>query len=222
MTSSTLSARLRAATAAEHARAESTDWAAALAAGTAPRAAYAAYIEALEVVYRSLEASLSAAASDPAVSAVHDLRLERRERLVDDLAAWGTPLHLPAAQAAAAAYADRISTAAGLDPVLLVAHHYVRYLGDLSGGQVVAAAMTRRSGGDSVAGVSFYDFTSLLSPTSRGGSSLVPYVRGYRDALDGLALDEARTQAVAAEAVRSFQLTIDLFSALQPALQPVL
>jgi len=49
------------------------------------------------------------------------------------------------------------------DPSLLLAHAYVRYVGDLSGGQVIRRHVAKAYGTDvaSGEGVRFYDFKSL-------------------------------------------------------------
>lgn len=50
----------------------------------------------------------------------------------------------------------------GSDPSLLLAHSYVRYLGDLSGGQVIRRRVTKAYGLDENGrGTQFYDFKQL-------------------------------------------------------------
>ena len=60
------------------------------------------------------------------------------------------------------AYVDRIHEVADKDPALLIAHHYTRYLGDLSGGQILRKmamkAMDLPSTGE---GVQFYVFENI-------------------------------------------------------------
>ena len=58
-------------------------------------------------------------------------------------------------------YAGRIaSLSASPEPAPLLAHAYVRYLGDLSGGQVIRRRVARAYGleEDNGAGVAFYEF----------------------------------------------------------------
>src|SRR5690606_28115962 len=59
----------------------------------------------------------------------------------------------------------------------VVAHHYTRYLGDLSGGQIISRRVSKQHGLEK-AGVSFYDFTAL--------GSLEDFKNEYRGALDAL------------------------------------
>lgn len=212
----TLSQRLREGTAHAHREAESTPWATALATASAPAPAYAAYLEALVLVYDALEPAVARHASHPALAPVADPRLHRGSALRGDLRVWGRQeetADAAGARLAAERYAARIGQAADQDPSLLVAHHYVRYLGDLSGGQVIASAWRRRGLHD---GLALYDFSDLETATGRGGASLVPYVRGYRASLDRIPADHEAVARLVDEAVASFQLTTAIFEALAP------
>lgn len=66
------------------------------------------------------------------------------------------------------AYTERIELLSDTEPARLLSHAYVRYLGDLSGGQVVKRRVAKSYGidleGDDQsghAGVRFYEFASL-------------------------------------------------------------
>jgi heme oxygenase len=70
-------------------------------------------------------------------------------------------------------YVSRIEELAGAaDPSPLLAHSYVRYLGDLSGGQIIRHMIGKAYGLDVDAGLglSFYAFKSLRSqkPANQG------------------------------------------------------
>lgn len=71
------------------------------------------------------------------------------------------------------AYVDRVQALAkASDPSPLLAHAYVRYLGDLSGGQTIRRTIGKAYGLDeaSGAGLSFYAFKELKSakPATQG------------------------------------------------------
>lgn len=85
-----------------------------------------------------------------------------------------------------------------------MAHHYVRYLGDLSGGQVVATHVRRHYG--LTDGLTFYDFTEVGKPK--------PYKDDYRAALDGLPLTSDQRGSVLAEAVEAFRANQAVFAEL--------
>lgn len=103
--------------------------------------AYADYLAQLYRVYSALEDSAEVVAQDPVVGPFLDPRLHRREAIEADLEAmvgsrWRVVL--PDAVPATSAYVEHIWTSAQEWPSAYVAHHYTRYLGDLSGGQVIA------------------------------------------------------------------------------------
>ena len=191
-----LSEALRDGSAAEHRAAEASPFVGDLLAGRATRQQYAGYLLRLRVVYAALEAAVRTHRDHPAVAAVHDDGLARTERLDRDLEHWwpGAP-HEPAS-AGAAAYRDRIEAAAAT-PELLVAHHYTRYLGDLSGGRMLERALRAARDGED-AGLAFYDFPAVPKP--------VPYKRDYRDRLDAIALNDDQRAALVEEARAAFRL----------------
>jgi heme oxygenase len=88
-----------------------------------------------------------------------------------------------------------------------VAHHYTRYLGDLSGGQVLRSKAEQTWGfarkGD---GVRFYVFEDIGNPAA--------FKRGYRELLDGVLADDLEKQRIIAECKRAFALNIAVFVAL--------
>ncbi|NYD43581.1 heme oxygenase (biliverdin-producing) [Nocardioides panaciterrulae] len=190
-----LSVALREGSADEHRRAEGSAFVGDLLAGRATANQYAGYLQRLRVVYAALEAALRAHRAHPAVAAVYDEDLARTEALDLDLDHWA-PGDRPAASPAAVAYRDRIETAAAV-PELLVAHHYTRYLGDLSGGRMLAHALRAARDGDDV-GLAFYDFPAVPKP--------VPYKRDYRDRLDALPLTGAQRRALVEEVRLAFRL----------------
>jgi heme oxygenase len=105
---------------------------------------------------------------------------------------------------ATAAYVGRLS---GIDPTDLpryLAHHYTRYLGDLSGGQAIARLVARHYGAREDQ-LSFYRFD---------GIDTVPFKREYREGLDHLGFDESQVATFLAEASESFRLNSALFADL--------
>lgn len=194
----TLSARLRQATGALHREVEGSALIAQLLRGRLERADYCALLRNLHPVYEALEARLVTAALPDGVT---DPRLARRAALEADLAAlhgadWRV---LPVADAALA-YQARLRT---LDEPLLLAHAYVRYLGDLAGGQMLGRIVEKAYG----AGVAFYRFPEP------GPAQLA---LRFRQALDALELPEATLQTVIDEACAGFARHGELFAALQP------
>lgn len=99
----------------------------------------------------------------------------------------------------------------GLDPAWgggFIAHHYTRYLGDLSGGQHIYKVMQRRFGlGED--GVKFYLFDEIADPAE--------FKNEYRTALDGFGWDEAAADRVIDEVIAAYSVNTDVFRDLSAA-----
>lgn len=204
-----LSTAMREGSRAEHEAAEGSLFVGELLAGRISTAGYAAYLRRLRVVYAALEGAVRRHAAHPVVAAVADPALERLAALDADLAHWA-PGTDPAApldavdSPAAHAYADRITAAAAWGG-LLAAHHYTRYLGDLSGGQAIGRLLDREFSLDG-AGTAFYAFPGIPKPK--------PYKDAYRARLDALGLGVAEVDRIVAEVKVAFGLNQALFAEL--------
>lgn len=208
----TLSARLREATAAAHQAAERTAFVRRLFTGTLPREGYAALLRALHPVYDALERGMRANLRFPAVAALHDPALERAGPLAEDLAWFAGPdWAARPVVAPARAYAVRLEGLARTRPELLCAHAYVRYLGDLSGGQMLARAVAKHYGATD-AGARFYAFPETPDLGRRKDE--------YRAALDALPLPPADQDALVDEAIAGFDAARAIFEALEAEYPP--
>ena len=193
-----LSARLRQATGALHREVESTALIAQLLRGKLDRGDYCALLRNLHPVYEALEARLS---DTQLPDGIADPRLARLAVLEADLqvlhgADWAS---LPVSDAALAYQARLLE----LDEARLIAHAYVRYLGDLAGGQMLGRIVEKAYG----AGAEFYRFPEP------GATELAAR---FRSALDALELPEATLRAIVDEARAGFARHGELFAALQP------
>jgi len=212
LSSHSLSARLKSGTADAHKDAENVQYVRSLLRGKVSRQQYALLLRDLHHVYVALEAALDAAADRcEAVRAIHfPSQLGRREALALDLEAhagggWRETLGPPSPPCAE--YVARItelgaSTEAS-EAALLVAHAYTRYLGDLSGGQIIAKALRRHYGAD--AAMHFYRFDAIASPSA--------FKKVYRRALDELMTSSAAVdaEALVAEANAAFSFNARIF-----------
>jgi len=178
--------------------------------GTVTRSAYLGLLQRLHAVYQALEIALRHHAGHPACGPFWWPELARTEALQADLRALGGSPLSNAASPATERFCAHLERCAAGDPVLLVAHAYVRYLGDLSGGQVLHRLALRSL--DLVVDQQdhFYSFPGLPDITVAKAD--------FRHRLDQLgdALPERREDLVN-EAILSFQLNLALFEELEAA-----
>jgi heme oxygenase len=203
---------IRTATEEQHARAEDSSFMADLLGGRLGVAAYRRYTEQLWFIYRALEAQWPRLVEDPVAGVFVRPELARTAALERDLAHlggtnWRDELcPLPAT----ARYAERIDECARQWPAGYVAHHYTRYLGDLSGGQVIRGTAEKSWGFDRKGdGVRFYVFDGIANPAA--------FKREYRKLLDALPVDDAEKHRVVDEARHAFDLNTAVFSELAGA-----
>ncbi|RMI08659.1 heme oxygenase (biliverdin-producing) [Cellulomonas triticagri] len=210
-----LSTLLREGTRAEHEAAEGSRFVEDLLGGHLTVRAYADLALQLHAVYTALEEVGEVVRATPeGAGLVFDelLRVPALETDLEHLLGPGwrdqaTPL--PATAAYAAALRDLARTPAGGPSVGgYVAHAYTRYLGDLSGGQVIGR-MVQRHYGVADAGVGFYAFGAIPKPK--------PFKDLYRERMDALPLDDAQRAAVVEDARAAFRHNRALFAALGEA-----
>ncbi len=197
-TDTKFSERLREATKHAHAGAQGSAFVRELFAGKLNRGLYSRMVAQHYFIYAALEDTAATMSSDPTARAFLAPELARVPSLERDLEfllgdGWRDQI---APTAATVAYVERISETAG-DSAGFVAHHYVRYLGDLSGGQHIARAIAKALDLDAD-GVRFYLFEEIGDPNV--------FKDRYRAALDEAAWDEPRREALIAEALAAYEL----------------
>ncbi|WP_327019469.1 biliverdin-producing heme oxygenase [Cellulomonas sp. Leaf395] len=210
MTASTvmspLSVALREGTRDEHETAERSGFVEQLLAGRLDRAAYADLAAQQLVVYTALEAAGARLKNDGDLVFAELTRVPAIEQDLGHLygADWRTQVRvLPATRV----YADRLAQTADSLPQY-AAHAYTRYLGDLSGGQIIKRMLQRHYGFTSE-GIAFYDFPQI--------HKLKPFKDVFRERLDALPLDDEARAAVVEEARLAFRLNADVFGELGAA-----
>lgn len=204
MSATQFSAHLREATAAIHDDVEHTDFMVDLMEGRLDAEAYATLLTQYEVIYSALEDRARAFADDPVFAPFHDPRLDRHARIVSDLESLGAGDI--AVTEAALDYASEL--AAITTPEAMIAHHYTRYLGDLSGGQAIGTLMGRHYGIGPEA-LTMWDFSAL--------GKTKPFKDAYRARLDGIAATGGDEEVVTAETLEAFDLNGTLLTELTQA-----
>ncbi|GIF46722.1 heme oxygenase [Asanoa ferruginea] len=199
-----LAARVRALTRADHEAAETTSFVTDLMAGRLDVAAYAGLASQHYFIYEALERGGDALRTDPVAGDFVAFGLERLPSIAADLEhlvgpSWRAEITpLPATRD----YLARL--AAATDPPSFVAHHYTRYLGDLSGGQLVRKALQREYdlGAD---GTRFYEFP---------GVAVGAVKRRYRELLDAAPWSATEQDRFIDEVRQAFALNRRVFEAL--------
>lgn len=212
VTATPFSTLIRTASHEQHTEAETSTFMSDLLGGRLGVDAYTRYTEQLWFVYRALEDGAGALREDAVAGPFIQPELMRTAELERDLAHlrgadWREGLEpLPAT----AAYAERVAECARSWPAGYIAHHYTRYLGDLSGGQIIRDKAERTWGferkGD---GVRFYVFEGIANPAS--------FKRGYRELLDAVDADDLEKKRIVDECKRAFALNTAVFRELGEA-----
>lgn len=196
---------LRTATATMHRRVERSAFISGLLHGRLDRAAYLLWLHNLHALYTALEDALAAHALTPSVGPVVMPELFRCRALAADLQALGATTAPPLARATLN-YTRRLGEIRATKPGLLVAHAYVRYLGDLNGGQALRRAVARHLGLNGDNGTAFYDF---------GDSARRQRLeQSFRAGLEGAAAHQPDMQALVDEALDAFERHAQLFEEL--------
>lgn len=204
-----LSEHLRAATADAHDRAEHAPFVQDLLAGRLPVDGLVRLGAQYHAVYGVLE-DVVASNGDPQIAPFLAPELARLPALTADLehlAGFGWRDRFPVLDSTRA-YCARLRAASTGWPGGLLAHHYVRYMGDLSGGQVVGRVLQRIYGFEDGGGTEFFRFPQIPSPKQ--------FKDRYRELLDALPWDASRRQRLVDEANVAFELNTDVFYELAP------
>lgn len=200
-----LSKMVRRNTWADHDSAQFSPFELSLAEGTISKEGYAELLANVYPVYVAMEARLETLASDPLVGDFHIPELARAPFIAKDLeyfygADWRSKLQtLESTQE----YIDRVST---VDPVGFIAHHYTRYMADLSGGLMIAMALRTCAWYEEGKGLDYYDFNEIGDP--------VGFKNAYRGALDNLPIDVDSKLSLISEVMVAYELNIEMGRAL--------
>lgn len=202
-----LSVALREATAEAHERAEGSAFVSDLLGGVHPLAAYTALVVQNHAIYTALEQLTPGWRGHAVAGPFVRGELLRLPALEHDLEALLGPTWRSAAPGmvlpATLAYTARLRDVAGSWAAGFVAHHYVRYLGDLSGGQVVGRRVGEIFGPAGVGATAFYAFEAV--------PKVKPFRDDYRARLDAVPVAADERDRMLAEAVRAFECNRAVF-----------
>lgn len=174
---------------------------------------YAALLGQYSFVYDALERAAARMADHPVASLFVTAQLTRMPAIRSDLeyligSDWS---ELVCPLPATTAYVRRLNEVAAEWPGGFVAHHYTRYLGDLSGGQMIGRMLSDQFGFDTN-GVLFYIFDQVADPAA--------FEDTYRGQLDAAPWDDDERERVIAEVELAYELDNGLLAELDARRRP--
>ncbi len=206
-----LATQLREGTKKSHTMAENTGFVSCFLKGVVDKSTYRKLIGDLYFVYSAMEDEMGRLSEEehPVISLIAFQELNRRNTLEKDLdfyygEDWRKLLRV---SSSAQSYADRIRHIANTTPELLVGHHYTRYIGDLSGGQIlrnIAQKAMNISGED---GLRFYEFEQIEDQKQ--------FKLNYSQTLNTLPIDQEMANLIVDEANLAFKYNMDMFKELE-------
>ncbi|MGG7510403.1 heme oxygenase (biliverdin-producing) [Plantibacter sp. YIM 135249] len=201
---------LRERTSSGHSSSEGADFMSDLMTGKGTKEDYVALVAQHFFIYEALEAAADRMRKDAIAAPFISDKLTRLPAIEQDLEFLiGADFRdhispLPTTQR----YVARINEVGAVWAGGFVAHHYTRYLGDLSGGQIIRTLMQRQFGFDTN-GVGFYLFGDIAKPKE--------FKDVYREQLDSVPWDEAEQARVIDEVMVAYRFNTDLFRDLADA-----
>ena len=204
-----LASQLREGTKKSHTMAENTGFVSCFLKGVVNKSSYRELVADLYFVYSAMEEEIAALSNHPVIGPIAMKELNRREALEKDLAYYFGPdwaLQVKPSSAASA-YVKRIHQVASESPELLVGHHYTRYLGDLSGGQILKTIAQKAMNLPSNDGLQFYSFEAIEDEKN--------FKVAYRAQMDKLPIDQTTANRIIEEANHAFQLNMSMFKELE-------
>ena len=209
MTVDNFAKQLKEGTKKSHSAAENTTFVKSFLRGVVSKESYRALVNDLYFVYCALEEEVSNLKDHPVIGNLQLSDLERKDALEMDLRYYYGPIwrSLIKPSEACERYVNRIHEVAKNEPELLVGHHYTRYLGDLSGGQILKGIAQKALELGDGQGLKFYDFEKIEDTKA--------YKAGYRGILNDLPIDQHQADAIIVEANYAFRLNMYMFDTLE-------
>ncbi len=204
-----LATKLREGTKKSHTMAENVGFVRCFLKGVVEKTSYRKLVTNLYFVYSAMEEEMERHQEHPILSQIYFPELNRRASLEQDLhyyygANWRNEITL---SSAGEEYVQRIRDLSNTEPVLLVAHSYTRYLGDLSGGQILKRIAQQAMNLNEGEGTAFYEFADISDEKA--------FKNTYRQAMNDLPIDESTADRIVDEANAAFGMNMKLFQELE-------
>jgi heme oxygenase (biliverdin-producing, ferredoxin) len=204
-----LATKLREGTKKSHTMAENVGFVKCFLKGVVEKTSYRKLVANLYFVYSAMEEEMEKHREHPVLSKIYFPELNRKQSLEKDLSYYYGPAwrEQVAPSTAAQAYVQRIREISATAPELLVAQSYTRYLGDLSGGQILKGIAQRGMNLTEGEGSAFYEFPEIPDEKE--------FKTNYRQAMNELPIDEATAERIVDEANAAFGMNMKMFMELE-------
>ncbi|WP_026785791.1 heme oxygenase (biliverdin-producing) [Planktothrix rubescens] len=204
-----LATQLREGTKKSHTMAENVGFIKCFLKGTVEKTSYRKLVGNLYFVYSAMEEEMERHRNHPILSKLYFPELNRKQSLEQDLyfyhgANWQEEVQ---SSETTKAYIARIREISNSEPELLIAHLYTRYLGDLSGGQILKGIAQNAMNLQDGQGTQFYEFNDI--PDEKA------FKVNYRQQMDSVDIDQDTATRIVDEANDAFGMNMKLFNELE-------
>lgn len=204
-----LATQLREGTKKSHTMAENVGFIKCFLKGTVEKTSYRKLAGNLYFVYSAMEEEMERHRNHAILSKLYFPELNRKQSLEQDLyyyygANWKEDVQ---PSEAAKAYVARIRDVSNTQPELLIAHLYTRYLGDLSGGQILKGIAQKAMNLQDGQGTQFYEFNDISDEKA--------FKTNYRQQMDSVDIDQDMATRIVNEANDAFGMNMKMFNELE-------
>jgi len=192
-----------------HSAAENTKFVSSFLRGVISKENYKQLVANFYFIYRAMEEEMERLKDSPIVGPIYFDVLNRVNNLERDLRYYYGPTWrrdvAPTEQCQR--YVNRIREVADDEPELLIGHHYTRYMGDLSGGQILKNIAQKSLDLREGEGLWFYEFEGIEDKKA--------FKEQYRSVLNTIPITQSMANAIITEANWAFRLNMFMFDELE-------
>nr|YP_010471102.1 heme oxygenase [Synarthrophyton patena]UVF62931.1 heme oxygenase [Synarthrophyton patena] len=203
-----LAEQLRQGTTKSHSMAENVSFVKSFLGGVVDKTSYRILLANLFFVYSAIEEEMYKNKNDLAICPIYFDQLNRKKSLEKDLSYYygldWQAMIVPST--VTQIYVSRIHEIGKNQPELLISHAYTRYMGDLSGGQILKNIAKNAMQLSDDEGTEFYIFREIENDKE--------FKRKYRQALDSISVTEDQVDLIISEANVAFNLNMKMFQEL--------
>ena len=209
MTVKNFALQLKTETKKSHTAAENTKFVNSFLRGVVSKESYKQLCANFYFIYRAMEEEFRKHKDSPILSPVHSDVLNRVNNLERDLRYFYGPIwrHHVKPTEQCQRYVNRIREVSEDEPELLIGHHYTRYMGDLSGGQILKNIAEKSLNLKDNEGLWFYEFEGIEDKKA--------FKEQYRATLNTIPITQSMANAIITEANWAFRLNMFMFDELE-------